>query len=318
MFEAHGRGLAMVLWLTTGALVACGSSTDDAGSASNAAQNGAGSGAGNGSGEQVIDPPSGSGDGGAKTFGSETLCNGIDDDGNGIIDDVDVGKDGICDCLKIATLGITGTWGQGDVFASWLSSRSNFGAQDLGNQVLTPELLAPLQVIVAQDVSTIGRSYAPAEVTALNDWINNVGGGFMTLIGYASPSEVDNVNLLLQPMGMNYGNTQILAKPKGGSTIPITNWIAHPVTQGVSRIGMDNGYEVQGGGTVLATEQGHDILRVMQPGKGHALMWGDEWITYNSEWSDHPDYQVQLFWINMIKWLTPTNVCQVPIPATIK
>jgi hypothetical protein len=46
-------------------------------------------------------------------------------------------------------------------------------------------------------------------------------------------------------------------------------------------------------------------------------VWGDEWITYNSEWVNHPDYQVPLFWTNTIKWLTVAGTCQVPIPIFI-
>lgn len=287
------------------AIVACGS------------QNGgdiADGGAGSGSGD--LDGAFASTSDGKKGDGGVEICNGIDDDGNGIIDDVDVGHDGICDCLKIATLGVPGKWGQGDVFASWLSSRSVAGAADLQYQTLTKELLAPYQVIVAQDLSKANRSYSPAEVQALNDWIAG-GGGFMTLIGYADPSEVTNVNSLLAPQGISYGTEQILAK-KGGSTIPITQWQPHPVTQGVTRVGVDNGYPVQGGGTVLATEQGYDVLRVKEVGRGHVLIWADEWITYDSEWSGHPDYQVQLFWLNAIKWLTPANQCQVAIPPNVK
>ncbi len=47
---------------------------------------------------------------------------------------------------------------------------------------------------------------------------------------------------------------------------------------------------------------------------GHVLVWGDEWITYDSEWSAHPDYQVQALWINVLKWLSPATECQVPLP----
>jgi hypothetical protein len=43
------------------------------------------------------------------------------------------------------------------------------------------------------------------------------------------------------------------------------------------------------------------------------LAWGDEWITFNSEWKDHSDYQVERLWQNMIKWLTVADECQVPI-----
>jgi len=52
-------------------------------------------------------------------------------------------------------------------------------------------------------------------------------------------------------------------------------------------------------------------------GMGHVFQWGDEWITYDSEWTAHPDYQVQLLWLNAIKWLTVQGTCQVPIPPSL-
>lgn len=247
--------------------------------------------------------------------GGPEICNGVDDDGDGLVDNVDVGHDGVCDCLKIATLGVPGTAGVGNVFSAWLASRSTAGAVDLGAQVLAAATLAPFQVIVAEDVHTIGRDYSPAEVNALADWVK-AGGGFMTLTGYSDPSEVVNVNRLLEPHGLRYDSAPILYV--GGSTVPVTNWIAHPVTQGITKIGIDNGYAVAGGGTVLATEQSFDVLRVTDSGKGHVLVWGDEWITYDSEWTGHPDYQVQLFWVNILKWLTTSAQCQVPIPPDLK
>ena len=47
----------------------------------------------------------------------------------------------------------------------------------------------------------------------------------------------------------------------------------------------------------------------------HVIVFGDEWITYDSEWSQdqHPEYQVEQFWLNIFKWLSPSDECQVPI-----
>ncbi len=288
---------------------------------------GGGGGGSNGGGGQ------GGGDGGSGTkldAGSAPVetCDGLDNDLNGVIDDVDLAKDGVCDCLKIATLGYKGQFGTGDVFNNWLNGKSLAGAVSLDRQTLTESLLAPFQVLVVQDIRAgtagqfgvgkgIGRSYSPAEVQALRAWVNN-GGGIMTLIGYSSSSEVVNVNSLLQPYGINYGTTPILPA-SNGSTTPVTHWAVHPLTENILKIGSDNGYEVQGeGGIVIGYEPtpgNHDAARATTLGKGHVFVWCDEWITYDSEWTAHADYQVERFWLNSLKWLTPIDQCQVALPV---
>lgn len=258
---------------------------------------------------------------------SAEVCDGFDNDCNGVVDDLDGGNDGVCDCIRIATLGTPGTWGEGDVFGEWLSARSTNGATALDDQVLTSSLLNQFDIVIVQNVNSntpddgsggIGRPYSQEEIDALAEFVNR-RGGLMTMIGFSDSTERTNVNALLNAFGMAYGSEQILQKTNG-VTVAVKTWYQHPTTASIAAVGVDNGYEAQSPqnvGTVIAQQGGYDIGRALDVGAGKVLQWGDEWITYNSEWVEHDDYQVQLFWLNIIKWLTPANYCQVVIPPIL-
>jgi hypothetical protein len=213
----------------------------------------------------------------------------------------------------IATIGAPGTSGQGDLFADWLSGQGESASGNLGDQVLTASLLAPYKILVSQDVSH-NHTYSASEVAALQAWVT-AGGGFMTMLGYQAPMtppEGTNVGLLLAPYGMSYGTVPIL--PDTSSANPVTNWVPHAVTQGITEIGFNNGFDVEGSGTYLANEQGYNVLEVQVVGNGHVLMWGDEWITYDAFWSQYPQFQVKQFWQNIVDWFAPNGGCEVPTP----
>jgi hypothetical protein len=210
---------------------------------------------------------------------------------------------------RIATLGNPGVH-PGNVFAHWLDKSQAKGSTDLKDQVLTDALLAQYKMLVIQDISA-GHTYAPEEITAVQNWVKS-GGGLMTLTGYGTGSEPAPVNTILQSFDIQYGTNLVLCGC--GHTLPIENWTNHPVTKGISKIGFDNGYITIGSGTVLASESGNDVLMAKDVGQGHVLAWGDEWITFDSEWSQHPDYQVQQFWQNIVDWFNPGGGCVVPTP----
>jgi hypothetical protein len=69
--------------------------------------------------------------------------------------------------------------------------------------------------------------------------------------------------------------------------------------------------------TVANGDGSRIALQVLQSQNGRVVVWGDEWITYDSEWADVEDQQVELFWLNILKWLSPPKTCQVPIPPDI-
>lgn len=251
------------------------------------------------------------------------VCDGRDNDGNGVTDDVDAQGDGVCDCLNIATIGQIGPWSDGgNVFQEWLNTRSPTPATALGDQVLTDDLLEPFQVIVVLYASTTqlrgnGRTlpahhaFTAEEVAAFERWVRN-GGGVMTTIGYTSDeaAEVENVNRLLAPFGSGYSATKLDVNGH------VVNWTAHPLTTEVRRIYTENGVEPEGSGTNLAIDPGnHVALQALEPDDGHVVIWGDEWITYDSQWADVQDQQVERLWLNILKWLSPIAVCQVDIPG---
>jgi len=259
--------------------------------------------------------------------GTPEVCDGVDNDGNGIADDVDAGGDGVCDCLNIATLGQIGPWSDGgNIFESWLNARSPLGATDLDDEVITAELLAPVNVLVVLHVDTTSISngdrmaaahhaFSDTEAAAFGAWVQG-GGGVMTTIGYTGDeaAEVVNVNRLLASVGMGYSATNL------DLTGHVQEWDEHPVTLGVSNIFTDNG--VEPAGTAAATvargqQDAQPAMQVAEAGSGRVVVWGDEWITYDSEWADVEEQQVELLWLNILKWLSPPTICQVPIPPEI-
>ncbi len=288
-----------------------------------------GNGSGNGSGGHLIISIGGSDSGGGSDShpgdGTPEICDGVDNDSNGIIDDVDAGHDGVCDCLNIATIGHIGPWSNGgNVFKSWLNARSPLGAVELADDELTPDKLKKYQIVVVLHAATTAidhngiipahHAFADAEATAFGAWVQ-AGGGVMTTIGYTNDeaSEVVNVNKLLSTMGMGYSPTKL---DLGGD---VKNWLPHPLSDGITNIHTNNGVEPDGTMGMTIAHSGDKVaLQVSQAAKGRVAVWGDEWVTYDSEWADVDGQQVETFWLNLLKWLSPPTECQVPIPVRVR
>ena len=244
------------------------------------------------------------------------ICDRMDNDDNGAVDDADVEGDGVCDCLRIASLGRPGAFGEGDLqFRTWPNAMAQHHVAPLNDTELTPSLLARYDVLILLNVSTVpsiaGEAvhhvWSDAEVDAFERWIR-AGGGAFTTAGYSGEiaDEVANVNKLLAPFGLAYSPT------KYGLDGIISDWTSHPVTEGVERVYTEVGAEPDGPSaiTLAMDATGHVALQAPKDDPAKILVWGDEWITYASQWQAEADQQVERFWVNAITWLSREGSCQ--------
>jgi hypothetical protein len=239
---------------------------------------------------------------------SETMCDGKDDDCNGRVDDVDVGKDGICDCLRIGIIGVPGSNPSAD-FQSWLQARGTTveRTHTTPGEAFDAALLAKYDVLI---FDRLLREYTAAEADVLKTWME-ARGGFVTMTGYTGAAAPDfYTNALLAPIGLEY--------QPGLYTEPVTTFAMHPVTVGLTSVTFAGGYLVKdlggmgGTSTVIGSISAGPVAFAHERGNGRAVVWGDEWIEVDSEWKSLPE--IEQLWVNMIAWIGPQDSCQVSVP----
>ncbi len=250
---------------------------------------------------EVDTPRSGPGGPVAVNLGSETLCDGLDENNNGIIDDVDVGKDGLCDCIRLGFFGQVSSDAGDDTaaFQAWLAERSGqVPVKNLGaSETLTAEWLADLQVLIIGGMQErviargTGATFSADEIAAFDQWLQTSGGGVFTLAGYTeSAGDVMPTNELLANLGMQYTTASVPAAGVIGDGAPPI-WLSgiaaptHPSVENVTEFGFYYGYPVSGDGTVILQGQGYDLAMAKEVGNGRAFVFGDEWITQDITWS---------------------------------
>lgn len=249
----------------------------------------------------AVTPPGGSGQPSVPNFGTETVCNDQDDNGNGIIDDVDVGMDGLCDCIRIGFFGevasdagtATGS------FEAWLIERSGqIPIQHLSaTDTLTTAWLSTLQVLIVGGLKDRAAqagsnpAFTSDELAAFDDWIQNRGGGVITLSGYTSEiRDAHPVSELLQHTGLSYDLTSVSGPgviSENGPPVWLTGITTpdHPIVEGVKEVGVYYGYPVAGDGTAILSGEGYVLGMAKEWSSGRVFAFADEWITQDATWA---------------------------------
>jgi hypothetical protein len=265
------------------------------------------------------------------------------------------GQDCTCPALTVAVIGKPGKWGAnpaGDsdtAFQEWLNSSSAGTAKaDKYTQrtTLTPDFLAPYSVIILASLSDDSLTgpfwtFDSSEVAAMQDWVENKGGGLITMTSYSGDGrEIDPTNQLIAFSGISYNMDGIYATcvdwricgcchSNTLSTWNRTDPVIANLSNNVTWVGLDNGRSINAPADahVAATVDGpKNALVGKLVGKGHVLVYADEWITYTTQWTgvgnssaNDPNcgggalpqfaYQTAQFWFNMIKWVQPRATC---------
>jgi hypothetical protein len=290
---------------TTGAVSSDGTSTGTTDGTSTSTSDGSSTG----------DGSSSTGDGCVKTEPSEVTCDDIDNDCDGNVDNIDAGGDGICDCLNIAILGNSG-FAPNANFEAWLEDQGTAVQRTLllnNPGAVTPAFLAKYDLVL---VDRIERALSPEEAAALEKFVKQDGRGMITLIGYNFDNnnpvpERDRANTVLSPFGLAYQGPYF-----GNGVIPTFDQ-NHPISKGIFDVNFAGGIEPvdtgkQGTSAIFATVQGKTggLAHETAMQGGRVIVWGDEWLTFDSDWQGYAD--VQEFWVNMVKWAKPKDFCGVP------
>jgi hypothetical protein len=227
------------------------------------------------------------------------------DTGGSLLGDGSTADTGACQRLRIGILGNPGANPSSD-FQAWLVSA--------GTSVQRIQTTAPTSTITATDLQAfdvvildwLTRDYSAAEASVLAAFIS-AGGGLVSMSGYDNVTTDDwHANSLLAPLAVAYTGALLNG--------PVTSFAPHPITTGLTSVTFEGGYEVADLGGTASTRTPIAFLpgpvtvgMAVQLGSGHGLVWGDEWIQFDSEWSTLPE--IKQLWVQVFGWISPPNTC---------
>jgi len=262
-------------------------------------------------------------------------------------------------CLSILSLGQPAAYGDqsggGDntgAFQSFMNNytrNANTGTTSIMTMMkshtsLTDDLLNQYNVIVLQALEesewTGLWTYQQSDVDALAKWVR-AGGALITMSGYGgNSSEVTPLNQLLSFSGISYntGDTFVSCPDNmcycASNSIAFSGWTSNyasapELTHDLKKVGVFHGRSINCSDSdcqVFAKDASQGNVGVAKVvGNGRIIAWGDEWVTYTSQWgladSQYDDvtkysqctgytaksaYSVPQFWYNLFHWSVPS------------
>ena len=247
---------------------------------------------------------------GASEFGAWGTCTGGTADGGA----------SLYGCRRIGIMGAPGA-NTSSNFQAWLQTQGAIVArfQDTATApTLHIEELRTFDLVV---IDWLQRAYTMAEADTLTQWVNE-GGALFAMTGHDSGGTAARQVSLLATLGPNYdlrscGTCDPMEVCDNGHCVlngPAT-LLSHPTTLAADGVTMLPPVSFFGGlrVTVPASMSASFVPMGMigsyvvgaagSIGRGHALLWGDEWIEFDSQWSTMPP--IPQFWKDSVRWLSP-------------
>lgn len=202
------------------------------------------------------------------------------------------------DACAVAILGQPGS-NPGANFSAWLAARGPVVERySPGPELstLTAAALAEYEVVLLDQLPPGTALGITPEELAL--WVHG-GGKLIALSGYVDDAAAPVVqNQMLAPLGLGFVTTEVLRGP-------VTQFAPHPIATGLTSVSFIGGREV------TSTAEDTVVMAVGDPARpvgvaaarsaGKAFIFGDEWITFDSEWAALPE--IQQLWVNVFDWL---------------
>jgi hypothetical protein len=217
-------------------------------------------------------------------------------------------------CRRIGIMGAPGANPSAN-FQAWLETQGAIATRFHATAGAPSLQRAELETFDLVIVDWLQRLYAVEESDTLASWVRD-GGALMVMTGHDSGATADRHVSLLASLGPSFdlaagplnGPAMLLPHPTtvtadGASTLPPVTFAGGLRTVVPAALAAD---------VVPMASIGDQIVGVAGPlGMGQVLLFGDEWIEFDSEWSTMPPI-VQL-WLNTVRWLSPDRSLGIPI-----